>query len=130
MDKRKKRLLIWGWWLTQGANKIHSIIYKHLEGLFSNILTKEAFIVQFWRSTNPSDCRWWAEVTLCSTPVSLCSFVFTSFTNSRPWSLIWISMEPCLQMTSYKTSATVRADLSFIGLASYHFEKYSIRTTA
>ena len=82
--------------------------------------------------------------TLCSTPLSLCSSVFTSFTNSLvinfaalyshhsriPWSLIWISKHPCLQTTSYKNWATVVLDLFFIGLASDFFEKNStINTT-
>ena len=52
----------------------------------------------------------------------------TSFTNSFPWSLICILIQPCRQIVPYKNFATVGALLSFTAFALDHFEKQCMDT--
>ena len=52
-------------------------MYGHLQGLFRNTITKEFFIVFFWRSTSPINCAWYTDVIfvlqllVCAAPYSL-----------------------------------------------------------
>ena len=53
------------------------------------------------------------DVTLCSTPVNSYSSLHTSFTNSWPRSMIWISKHPCRHIPRTKTERFVLSRFYF-----------------
>ena len=81
----------------------------------------------FWCSHKPFHCGQY-EVILYSLSVISCKLLPTWFINSLLSSFICILLHAFRQMISYKKLAIVGADLSFIALASDHFEKCQYHT--
>ena len=86
--------------LTICTNKTLSIIFGKSQGSPSRRAYQESLTVLFCRSQSLFDLGWYAEVIRPSTPIMLCKTLVTSFTNSLPWTLIWIFIHPCRHVFS------------------------------